>query len=382
MHHILLVNGPNLNLLGEREPERYGTTTLADLETKVREWGTKMGLTVTPFQSNHEGAIIDRIHEARTEVDGIVINPGALSHTSRALYDALVAVALPVVEIHISNIMTREEWRRQSVTAAACLTTIYGRGVSGYRDALRALVNLTAAPPHTVAYGAGEDEVVDVRLPGGSGPHPTALFLHGGFWRGEWARDTIDGLAVDLHRRGWTTANAEYRRLDRGGGWPVTAVDVLAALETLLARDDVDPDRFVLIGHSAGGQLALTAAGAASTPPTLVVALAPMTDLRAAYEQGLNDGIVEAFMNGTPQTRPAAYDAASPIAGLTNSFPRLLVHGSDDALVPVSHSRRYVEVAAGAGVGADLIELAATGHFELLDPAHGGWQEVCERLPG
>lgn len=381
MKRILLINGPNLNLLGVREPERYGTTTLAELETKVIAWGERMSLEVTAFQSNHEGALIDRIHEARTEVDGIVINPGALSHYSRALYDALVAVALPAVEIHISNIMTREEWRRHSVTATACLTTIYGRGIAGYRDALRALVSLATAPPQTIAYGTGEDEVIDLRIADGAGPHPTALFLHGGFWRGEWGRDTIDGLAVDLHRRGWTTANAEYRRLDRDGGWPVTAVDVLAALETLLARDDVDPDRFVLIGHSAGGQLALTAAGAASAAPALVVALAPMTDLVAAYEEHLDGGIVELFMNGTPDTRPAAYDAASPIAGLSDRFPRLLVHGSDDDLVPVSHSRRYVEAAAAAGVAADLIELAGAGHFELLDPARSSWELVCERLP-
>ncbi len=380
MRQILLVNGPNLNLLGVREPERYGTTTLAELEGLVTGWGAALGVTVTPFQSNHEGAIIDRIHEARTEVDGIVINGGALTHYSRALYDALVAVALPAVEIHISNIMTREAWRRQSVTSPACIATIYGRGITGYRDALRALLNLTTAPPQTIRYGAGDDEVMDVRVPLENGPHPAALLLHGGFWRGEWGRDTIDSLAVDLFERGWLTANVEYRRLDRGGGWPVTGVDVLAALETVLARTDIDPDRVVLIGHSAGGQLALVAAEAASTAPALVVALAPITDLIAAHDEGLNDGIVERFMHGTPESRPAAYRAASPITAFSGSFPRALAHGDEDTVVPPSHSSRYVEAAVEAGIEADLLELPATGHFEMLDAGRQPWRRVRDRL--
>jgi len=133
------VNGPNLNLLGERRPEIYGTATLAELEQRCREWGAALGLEIETFQSNHEGAIIDRLHEARDRCDGVVLNPGALAHYSYALHDAVEAIALPVVEVHLSNISAREEWRAQSVVSPACAATITGRGADGYREALALL---------------------------------------------------------------------------------------------------------------------------------------------------------------------------------------------------------------------------------------------------
>jgi 3-dehydroquinate dehydratase-2 len=136
---VLVINGPNLNLLGTREPEVYGTTTLTALDTMCIEWGTELGLTVSTFQSNHEGAIIDRIQAAASDSDGIVINAGAFTHYSYALYDALVAVALPTVEVHISDIHAREDWRRHSVIQPACLAQITGQGVEGYRRALEIL---------------------------------------------------------------------------------------------------------------------------------------------------------------------------------------------------------------------------------------------------
>lgn len=137
---VLVLNGPNLNLLGTREPEVYGTTTLAELDALCAEWGTELGLAVSTFQSNHEGALIDAIHDAGT--DGIVLNPGALTHYSYALYDALVGVGTPTVEVHISNIHAREEWRRHSVVQPACLTQISGEGLRGYRRAMEILAGL------------------------------------------------------------------------------------------------------------------------------------------------------------------------------------------------------------------------------------------------
>jgi len=137
--NVLVINGPNLNMLGTREPEIYGTTTLSELDTMCIEWGAGLGLTVSTFQSNHEGAIIDRIQAAASNSDGIVINAGAFTHYSYALYDALVAVGLPTVEVHISDIHSREEWRRHSVIQPACLTQISGEGLDGYRRALEIL---------------------------------------------------------------------------------------------------------------------------------------------------------------------------------------------------------------------------------------------------
>ena len=136
---VLVINGPNLNLLGVRRPEVYGTTTLAELEERCRAWGAGLGIEVDTFQSNHEGEIIDRLHDALGSADGVVLNPGALTHYSYALHDAIEAVALPVVEVHLSDISQREEWRARSVVSPACAASISGRGVEGYREALELL---------------------------------------------------------------------------------------------------------------------------------------------------------------------------------------------------------------------------------------------------
>ncbi len=134
---LLLLNGPNLNLLGSREPEVYGKTTLADIEAAALAQAADAGASLACFQSNHEGALIDRIHAARSEgVDAIVINPGGLTHTSVALRDALAGVAIPFVEVHISNIYQREAFRHHSFLSAIALGTICGLGTEGYRFAI------------------------------------------------------------------------------------------------------------------------------------------------------------------------------------------------------------------------------------------------------
>ena len=129
---ILLVNGPNLNLLGEREPEVYGHTTLREIEAMVRDACAGWDVTVEAFQSNSEGSLIDFIQDHRAQARGIIINPGAYTHTSLALHDCLKAVTAPAVEVHISNIHAREEYRRKSVVAPACRGQITGLGVRGY----------------------------------------------------------------------------------------------------------------------------------------------------------------------------------------------------------------------------------------------------------
>jgi 3-dehydroquinate dehydratase-2 len=135
--HLLLLNGPNLNLLGTREPGIYGATTLAQVEQAARDQASGAGAQLATFQSNHEGALIDRIHAARGEgVDFIVINPGGYTHTSVALRDALSGVAIPFVEVHISNIYQRESFRHHSYLSAIAKGTICGLGTEGYRFAI------------------------------------------------------------------------------------------------------------------------------------------------------------------------------------------------------------------------------------------------------
>lgn len=135
--HLLLLNGPNLNLLGTREPGIYGATTLAQVEQAAREQAAAVGAQLAAFQSNHEGALIDRIHAAREDgTDFIVINPGGYTHTSVALRDALAGVAIPFVEVHISNIYQRESFRHHSYLSAIAKGTICGLGTEGYRFAI------------------------------------------------------------------------------------------------------------------------------------------------------------------------------------------------------------------------------------------------------
>ncbi|MBF0456222.1 MAG: type II 3-dehydroquinate dehydratase [Magnetococcales bacterium] len=133
---MLVLNGPNLNLLGQRESAIYGTTTLADIEVSCREKGKLLGVNLAFFQSNHEGALVDRIQQARGEVDLIIINPAAYTHTSVAIRDALLAVGLPVIEVHISNIHKRESFRQHSYIADIAVGQVVGLGPQGYLLAL------------------------------------------------------------------------------------------------------------------------------------------------------------------------------------------------------------------------------------------------------
>lgn len=142
MKRILVINGPNLNMLGIREPGIYGRNSFADLLTLLEETAKELNLEIEQFQSNHEGALVDKIQWAYGKVDGIVINPAAYTHTSIAILDALKAVSLPAVEVHISNVDAREPFRQVSYAGLACCKTIKGYGLEGYREAIRYLDSL------------------------------------------------------------------------------------------------------------------------------------------------------------------------------------------------------------------------------------------------
>ena len=133
---LLVINGPNLNMLGVREPDIYGAETYENLLSRVSEYCEGKGIEVEFFQSNHEGALVDAVQSAYGKTDGIIINPGAYTHTSIALLDAVKAVGIPTVEVHISDLSTREEFRQISYIRAACKKTITGKGIAGYLEAV------------------------------------------------------------------------------------------------------------------------------------------------------------------------------------------------------------------------------------------------------
>jgi 3-dehydroquinate dehydratase-2 len=143
-HAVAVINGPNLNMLGLRQPEVYGRATLADVEALCREQAAALGLQVACFQSNHEGALVDFIQACRGTRAGIVINPGAYTHTSVAILDALLASEVPFIELHISNIFRREAFRHHSFLSPAAAGVICGLGIAGYGLALRAIAGLVA----------------------------------------------------------------------------------------------------------------------------------------------------------------------------------------------------------------------------------------------
>ena len=355
---VLVINGPNLNLLGTREPEIYGDTTQEGLEALVEGWGESLGVETLFTQSNHEGEVVDAIHQA-DGVDGLIINPGALTHTSRSIGDAISSVGLPAVEVHISNIQQREPWRAVSLVASSCVRTIFGRGLDGYQDALRHLHNRAATPFDTVAYGPHPDNVADIRRPAGEASG-LVILIHGGLWRQEYERDSTETLAVDLTGRGFVTWNIEYRR-GREGRWPGSAQDVVSAIDFVIREMPGMP--VAIVGHSAGGHLGLWAAARRPDVIGMMVGLAPITDLTAMAGAGAvgSRDAQRLLDRGAPAT-------VDPITGKT-----MLVHGKEDEIVPVSHSTRL-------STGARVEVVPGMGHFPMLDPKREHWPLVVAEL--
>lgn len=239
----------------------------------------------------------------------------------------------------------------------------------------------TGRRPQTHAYGDGPEQVADLLVPAGEGPHPVAVLLHGGFWRPRFDRRLMAALAAELTGRGWATWNVEYRRTGSGGGVPETVDDVRAAVHALPADiAAASGGRCVVVGHSAGGQLGLCVADEPAV--AAVVSLAGVCDLRSAAVQELGEGAVAEFIGGSAAERPDAYAVADPIGLLPSGVPVLLAHGDADLRVPVGQSRGYARAARAAGDRCALLELPGADHFDLIDPRTTAWAAIAGRLAG
>ena len=201
---ILLVNGPNLNLLGEREPEVYGRETLADVEQMVTETCAGYGLEVRAFQSNWEGALLDFLQLHRHDAQGVILNPGALTHTSRALPDCLRSLPCPTIEVHISNVHAREAWRHESFVAAAAQGQIVGLGISGYYYAAHHLCAQLAARAGQAAVSAKEPSPggAEAGAQGGVATGAPMPATPGGMGTGDLLPEPSQQVPVDQMARG------------------------------------------------------------------------------------------------------------------------------------------------------------------------------------
>jgi acetyl esterase/lipase len=278
-------------------------------------------------------------------------------------------------------------------------------------DAAEILTRPAPPPDAVISYGPGTDHVADVWLPSGSRPRgafrggsrPLIVMLHGGFWKVAYDRRHAGPMAAALAAAGYPVCVPEYRRVGQAeGGWPGTfddvaaAVDRLPALVTAAAPSACDPGRLLLAGHSAGGHLALWAAGRhllpqdAPWPPGAVpgpaiggvVALAPVSDLGACYRQRLGGGAVAGLLGGGPGEHPHRYALADPAHLIPLGVPVRIVHGIADDQVPCEMSRSYAARARSAGDDITLTELPGCGHFEGIDPRSAAWPAVLAAFGG
>jgi acetyl esterase/lipase len=235
-----------------------------------------------------------------------------------------------------------------------------------------------AAADARLAYGPEPKQFGDLRLPGVDRLWPLAVVVHGGAWKATYNLIHLGHACVALGEAGIATWNVEYRsRGDVDGTWPGAGVDVAAAVrfvDELVDRYPLDRERIVLVGHSAGGQLALWAAKHAGFP---VVALAAVSDLRESAQRVGPDGAVAMFMGGMPDEVPDLYAEASPRELLPLGIRQVLVHGTNDDGVPFAMSERYVGAAGGE---AELLPLEGAGHFEPIDPQAREWSRTAEAI--
>jgi 3-dehydroquinate dehydratase-2 len=353
----------------------YGSATLRNLEYEWDRHAARLRVGIATYQSNHEGSLIDAIQGASGRFDGIILKAGAFTHYSYAISDALRAVGLPTVEVHISNIYEREEWRRHSVIADASIATIYGRGTVGYLNAIDLLTAHVTMPHEIRHYGEGVDTLVDVRRAKTDAPAPVAVILHGGFWRDAWKRDTMAPLSAAITQLGWSTVNVEYSR--GPGSFPQAIDDVAKALRWV--RDnadeyDFDTRRMVIVGHSAGGYLALKIA---HTDAALagVIGLAPVTNLPAISSERPDDDPSSMFIGCEQDADPALWDSAA-LSGQP-LVPVHMIHGTLDETVAPSHTIDYVRDHPETAT-QNMVE--DMDHMGIIDPLRDGLDAIYASL--
>ena len=230
-----------------------------------------------------------------------------------------------------------------------------------------------------VAYGADPNQFLEVRLPKTKPPHPVLLNIHGGYWRAKYDLAHAGHLCEALRRIGIATFNVEYRRVgNEGGGWPGTFADIRSAYRLICeraARFHLEIKRFAVMGHSAGGQLALCL-GAHERSVGSVISLAGVVDLRRAFALHLSNDAVAGFLGGKPDAVPDHYREADPMELNLNYARQWLIHGLDDDSVPPEFSRNYATEKRRRGEKVELVEIAHAGHFELIDPGSEAFSRV------
>jgi acetyl esterase/lipase len=266
----------------------------------------------------------------------------------------------------------------------------------------RLILDLLVEHGRTFSYGPDRSQRVELHLPperGSDPPHPVMVMIHGGAWQARFSKVVMRSLARDLSRRGWAVWNIEYRRVGDGGGWPATFADVAAAIDHLadVAHPALDLGDVSVLGHSAGGHLALWAASRANLPagapgelaegePVVplrrVISIAGACDLADAYARKLRGGAPGLLMGGSPEEHPERYDAGDPIRLLPLGIPALLVHGTLDETVSVKLSRSYQQAALAAGDQVELVEIdgQAGRHRAHIDPRSAAWGIVTRWL--
>ncbi|MCQ4120681.1 alpha/beta hydrolase family protein [Rhodococcus tibetensis] len=263
--------------------------------------------------------------------------------------------------------------------AAGVRVHIRGRGLDGLRYAVDSWYHHRFHPARIVRYGDHPDQRVELRIPGGDGPFPVAVLIHGGFWRPRWESDLMDALAVDLTARGYVTWNVEYRR-GAENRWAAMESDVADAVQAVTTVPEADPGRVVVLGHSAGGQLALRAAAdavGAAVRPALAVSLAGVLNLRLADDRHLGEGAVAIAVGSDWAGDRVTYEESSPIDRLPLGIPQLVASALQDEPDMLEMSREYHAVAAATTDDVVLIE-GPGDHFAVIDPASRIWHTIAE----